>query len=127
MAKTDPPHDRVRKITHSLPDVEEGTTHGFPAYRVAGKVFVWFPKKKEVETDSLGARMAITERSRRIDTNPDAYYVTPHYEDYPAVLVRVWELSDAELRELVKAAYTFVTATTTKTTKTKTAKKARRK
>jgi hypothetical protein len=113
MAKTDPPHDRVRRIARTLPDVEEGTTHGYPAYRVAGKVFVWFPKKKEVESDSLGARMSIGERSRRIDANPDAYYVTPHYENYTSVLVRVWELSDAELRELVKAAYAFVTATAT--------------
>ena len=110
MAKTDPPIDRVRKIAMKLPNVEEGSTFGYPAFKVRGKAFAWFPKKKEVEADSLAVRMSIVEREQRIAKNSDAYYITPHYQDYPSVLVRVWELSDAELRELLKSGYAFMTS-----------------
>jgi hypothetical protein len=101
----------VRAIATKLPDVEEGTTYGFPAFKVGGKAFAWFPKKKEVEPGSLGVRMSILEREYRIKGKPAVYYVTPHYKDYPSVLVRVDLLSDAELRELLESGHEFMTTT----------------
>ena len=35
--------------------------------------------------------------------------MTPHYRDYTSVLARVWELTDAELKELLASGYEFVT------------------
>ena len=99
---------RVRAIAMKLPDVEEGTTFGFPAFKVRGKLLAWFPKKKEVEPDTLAVRMSIFERDHRIHTNPKAFYVTPHYRDYDAGLARVQQLSSAELRELLQSSYEFV-------------------
>jgi len=109
MAKTDPPLERVRKLALKLPDVEEGATFGYPAFKVGGKAFAWFPKKKEVEEGSLGVRMSFVDRDLRVATKPEAYYVTPHYKDYTSVLARVWELSDAELRELLASGREFMT------------------
>ena len=100
---------RVRAIATKLPDVEEGTTFGFPAFKVRGTAFAWFPKKKEVEPGTLGVRVSILEREHRIFANPKAFYVTPHYKDYDAVLARVEHMSAAELRELLQSAYEFVT------------------
>jgi len=102
---------RVRAIATKLPDVEEGTTFGFPAFKVGGKAFAWFPKKKEVEPGSLGVRMSILEREYRIAATPAVYYVTPHYKDYPSVLARVHLLKDAELRELLESGHEFMVAT----------------
>ena len=99
----------MRAIATKLPDVEEGTTYGYPAFKVGGKAFAWFPKKKEVETGSLGVRMSILERDFRIKHNPAVYYVTPHYKDYDSVLARVDLLSDAELRELLESGHEFMT------------------
>src|SRR5947209_1060650 len=101
---------RVRAIATKLADVEEGTSFGYPAFKVAGKGFAWFPKKKEVEAGSLGVRMSILERDYRISGAPDVYYVTPHYKDYTSVLARVHLMSDAELRELLESGYEFMTA-----------------
>ena len=101
---------RVRKIAMKLPDVEEGSTFGFPAFKVAGKTFAWFPKKKEVEPGSLGVRMSFLERDHRMAARPDAYYVTPHYRDYPSVLVRISLLKQAELRELLESGHEFMVA-----------------
>ena len=99
---------RVRGIAGNLPDVEEGTTFGFPAFKVGGKTFAWFPKKKEVEPGSLGVRMSILEREYRIAAEPAIYYVTPHYKDYTSVLARVDLMNEAALRELLESGYEFV-------------------
>jgi hypothetical protein len=99
---------RVRALTRKLPDVEEGTSFGFPAFKVGGKTFAWFPKKKEVETGSLGVRMSILEREYRIAGDPAVYYVTPHYKDYDSVLARIDALSDAALRELLESGHEYI-------------------
>ena len=103
------PLTRVRAIAMKLPDVEEGTTFGFAAFKVGGKTFAWFPKKKEVEDGSLGVRMSILEREYRIAEKPAAFYVTPHYRDYDSVLARVDELSTKELQELLESGHEFMT------------------
>jgi hypothetical protein len=105
------PLSRVRAIAMKLPDVEEGSTFGFPAFKVGGKAFAWFPKKKEVEPGSLGVRMSILEREYRINDKPAAFYVTPHYVDYPSVLARVDALSTKELQELLESGHEFMTTT----------------
>lgn len=103
------PLSRVRDVASKLPGVEEGTTFGYPAFKVGGKAFAWFPKKKEVEPGSLGVRMTILEREHRIAAEPAVFYVTPHYKDYPAVLARVERMSDAALRELLESGHEFMT------------------
>ncbi|MFL5607637.1 MAG: MmcQ/YjbR family DNA-binding protein [Gemmatimonadaceae bacterium] len=101
---------RVRAALRKLPNVEEGTTFGYPAFKIGGKAFAWFPKKKEVEPDTLAVRMSLLERDYRMRASPTAYYVTPHYKDYPCVLARPTALDDAELRELLESAYEFMIA-----------------
>jgi hypothetical protein len=101
---------RVRDVVLEWPDVEEGTTFGFPAFKVRGKLLAWFPKKKEVEPGSLGVRVSILERDHRVATQPKVFYVTPHYRDYPCVLARAHSMSDAALAELLQSAYEFVLA-----------------
>src|SRR2546430_13453258 len=96
---------RVRAITANLDDAEEGTTFGFAAFKVGGKTFAWFPKKKEVEPGSLGVRMSILEREYRIAGRPAAFYVTPHYFDYRSVLARVDELTSKDLQELLESGH----------------------
>jgi len=106
---TDQSIARVRTIATKMANVEEGTTFGYPAFKVGGKAFAWFPKKKEVETGSLGVRMSFLERDHRIAARPDVFYFTPHYKDYTSVLARVWLLSDGELRELLESGHEFMT------------------
>lgn len=100
--------DRVRAIVKTLPNVDEGTTFGYPAFKVGGKVFAWFPKKKEVEPGSIGIRVSMIEREYLIAAEPAIYYVTPHYKDYPSVLARVNRMSDDKLVELLEAGHEFM-------------------
>ncbi|HEX3865917.1 MAG TPA: MmcQ/YjbR family DNA-binding protein [Gemmatimonadaceae bacterium] len=102
---------RVRALAMRLPNVEEGSTFGYPAFKVGGKAFAWFPSKKEVEPGSLGVRMSILEREHRIKAEPKIYYVTPHYLDYPSVLARADLMSDAALKELLESGHEFMVVT----------------
>jgi len=105
---------RVRALATTLPNVEEGTTFGFPAFKVGDKTFAWFPKKKEVEPGSLGVRMSILEREYRIAAEPAIYYVTPHYRDYTSVLARIDKMTDAALREVLESGHEFMVASAKK-------------
>ena len=98
---------RVHAIVSKFDDVEVGTTYGFPAFKVGGKTFAWFPEKKEVPVGALGVRLSIMEREYLIERDPKLYFFTPHYSDYDAVLAHVDLMSDAELRELLESGYEF--------------------
>lgn len=99
---------RIRKLGLALDGAEEGSTHGAPALKVGGKLFACLPVKKEVEPDTLMVRMSFVDRDLRIQADPSAYYLTPHYVDYPCVLARPARLTDARLRELLEAGWEFV-------------------
>jgi len=45
-----------------------------------------------------------------IASNPAAFYLTPHYKDYPSVLARPNKLTDAALRELLQSGYEYMLA-----------------
>lgn len=110
MAKTDPPLERVRRIALQFDDVAEGTTFGNAAFKVKDKTFAWFPQRAEVEDGSLGVRMSFVERDLRIASNPGVFYFTPHYQNYPSVLARIWKLTDRDLSELLTSGYEFMVA-----------------
>jgi len=108
---------RVRALALKMTDVEEGTTFGYPAFKVGGKAFAWFPNKKEVEPGSLGVRMSFLERDYRVRAEPSIYYVSPHYEGYTSVLARVDRMADTALRELLESGYEFMVAESRKPAK----------
>jgi hypothetical protein len=44
-------------------------------------------------------------RDGLLQAKPEIYFVTPHYDDYPAVLVRLSQISDPELEDLLTDAW----------------------
>jgi hypothetical protein len=115
--------DTVRKIGLLLPGVEEGTAYGVPALKVQGKLLACVPANPSAEPGSLVVRMGFDERAELLAAAPDVYYVTDHYADYNAVLVRLSRVNAEVLRDLLGMAYKFVTASATRTSP----KRARRK
>jgi hypothetical protein len=45
------------------------------------------------------------DRDALLKGNPDVYFVTPHYKEYPVVLVRLEQIDPVELSELVEDAW----------------------
>ena len=91
--------DDVREIAMALPEVTEEHWYGTPGYKVAGKGFLRLRTEAEgglvVFVPDLGEKEAL------LAANPKAYYTTPHYDNYPAILVNLAEADLTELRELI--------------------------
>jgi hypothetical protein len=100
----------VRKIGLALPGVEESTAYGFPALKVHGKLLACVPANRSAEPGSIAVRVDLADRAELLAAAPDIYYVTDHYADYSAVLVRLACVTPGVLRDLLGMAYKFVTA-----------------
>ena len=101
--------ETVREIGLGLPGVESGASFGWPCLKANGKLFVWMPVKKDVEPGTLALRIDFDQRDALLQEAPDTYYLTDHYVNYPAVLVRLNRLDRNSLRDLVQTSHRFVT------------------
>jgi hypothetical protein len=102
--------DKVRKIGLTLPGVEESTAYGSPALKVRGKLLACVPAHRSAEPGSLAVRVGFDDRSELLAADPDVYYVTDHYLNYTAVLVRLSHTTPNVLRDLLGMAHKFVTS-----------------
>jgi hypothetical protein len=102
--------ETVRKIGLALPGVEESTAYGSPALKVRGKLLACVPAHRSAEPGSLVVRVGFDDRAELLAADPDVYYVTDHYLNYTAVLVRLSRVTPDVLRDLLGMAHKFVTS-----------------
>ena len=102
----------VRKIGLTLPGVEPSTAWGAPALKVRGKLLACVPTHLSAEPGSFMVRVGFDDRAELLAAAPDVYYVTDHYLNYSAVLVRLSRVTPDVLRDLLGMAHKFVTADT---------------
>jgi hypothetical protein len=121
--------DTVKEIAMAMPDVEQATSWGATSFKVRGKMFACPAIHSSAEEGSLGVRIDFNLRAELLASDPDVYYLTPHYENYPAVLVRLARISRKALRDLLGTAWVFVSSSAPKsrarTGKKKSARKRR--
>jgi hypothetical protein len=91
----------VREQGLALPGVVEEPSYGTPALKVAGKLLVRLKEDRE----TLALWVSYEERLALVHEQPDVFFVTPHYQNYPMVLVRLASVDLDELRELVVEAW----------------------
>ena len=60
---------------------------------------------RSVFGESLVVRIDENERSMRIKAEPETFYITDHYLNYPWILVRIASVDLADLRELLEDAW----------------------
>lgn len=92
--------DDVRKIALKLEHVEEGMSYGTPAFKVGGKLVARL--KEDGETLVVG--MERDQREELTAADPDTYYLTDHYLNYPWILVRLPRVHPDALRDLLRGA-----------------------
>jgi hypothetical protein len=102
-------YDVVRQIGLTLPDVEMNSAHEALALKVRGKLLACQATHRSAEPDTLVVRMDIDRRAELIEADPDVYYVTDHYLNYPTVLVRLSRIERDALRDLLGMSWQFVT------------------
>jgi hypothetical protein len=105
----------VRRIALSLPGAEEAPDHFAFSVRNKGKpkgfVWVWMervdPKKPRVpEPRVIAVRVAsLDDKEFLLALNPSKFFTEPHYNGYPAVLVRLPAVTARELRPLITEAW----------------------
>src|SRR5262245_55243741 len=107
--------DDVRRIALSLPATEKRVDRFAFSVRNKGKhkdfVWVWMeridPKKPRVPNPGvIAARVASLDvRQQMIADDPKKFFTEPHYAGFPAVLVRLAEVSVADLERLIAEAW----------------------
>jgi hypothetical protein len=105
----------VRRIALSFPETEEAPDRFAFSVRVKDKAkgfaWVWMervtPKKPRVANPGvLAVRVAnLAEREALISAEPAKFFTEPHYAGFPAVLVRLAEVSVGDMRELLRGAW----------------------
>jgi hypothetical protein len=108
--------DDVRHIALSLPETLESGL-GFrvrnPSVKSGSRQFAWVwhervtPGQPRVpRPDVLAVRVAgLAEKEMLLASDPAKFFTEPHYNGFPAVLVRLPEVAADELRELVTDAW----------------------
>jgi hypothetical protein len=97
-----PTWEDVVEIGQRFPGVEVGTSWGTPGLKVRGK----FMCRLRTDPDALVLRVIdMGEREALLQGEPEAFFTTPHYDGYPAVLVRLEAVDPVELVELLEEAW----------------------
>src|SRR5262245_35395660 len=94
----------VRDLALALPEAEESTSYGTPAFKVRGHLFA----RLHQDGKSLVVRIDQRERAIRMRVDPQTYYITDHYINHPWILVRLALVSRDDLGDLLKEAWQLV-------------------
>ncbi|MGO9904631.1 MAG: MmcQ/YjbR family DNA-binding protein [Solirubrobacteraceae bacterium] len=106
----------VRRLALALPETSEGTSWGNVSWRVRNKQFVWERPLRPADLRALGdAAPAGPILGARVEhagakeallaDDPAVYFTTPHFDGYPAVLVRLDQIAVDELQDLIAEAW----------------------
>lgn len=102
----------ARRIALTLPGTSDGDGFGvLNKGKYKGFAWTWKervdPKKPRVEnTRVLAIRTAnLDEKDGLIASDPEKFFTEPHYNNYPAVLIRLEKVDVSELQELLTDAW----------------------
>jgi len=108
--------DDVARLALAMPESSERLSRGRRQWRVKDKLFVWERPLRGTDRAALGdaapdgpilgARAEhLVAKEALLADEPGVFFTTPHFDGYPAVLVRLREISLGDLEELVVEAW----------------------
>ncbi|MBV9263964.1 MAG: MmcQ/YjbR family DNA-binding protein [Candidatus Eremiobacteraeota bacterium] len=100
----------------ALPAAEEIVSHGRPAWTVNKKFFVWDRPLRKSDLAALGDAAPdgpilgvytgdLELKDVLLASDSNVFFTTPHFDGYPAILVRLKKLSAKKLKEIVVEAW----------------------
>ena len=106
----------VRREALALPETTERLSRDLRQWRVRDKLFVWERPLRRSDLEALGdaapdgpilgARVEhVGAKEALIADDPGVFFTTPHFDGYPAILVRLDRIGPEELREVVVEAW----------------------
>src|SRR3954470_18219232 len=108
--------DDVRRLALALPGAEERESRDMTQWRVADKLFVWERPLRRSDLEALGdsapdgpilgARVEhLIAKEALLASDPEVFFSTPHFENYPAILVQLDRIGIEDLEEVVVEAW----------------------
>jgi hypothetical protein len=93
--------ERAVAFALTLPDTALSTSYGKPAVKVAsnGRAFLYTGHEAE---SSFGIAIDMDTVELLKETDPDTFWQTPHYEGWPAVLIRFGSADQERVRAMIE-------------------------
>jgi hypothetical protein len=91
----------VTALAAALPGVEVGTSYGTPALKVRDRAFA----RLREDGATLVLKVPFAVRDHLLATAPATFFLTDHYRDWPAVLVRLAAADAPGLAPLLEEAW----------------------
>ena len=92
----------VRRKVLGLPGVEDGVSYGMPSFKVAGK---FFARLRDDDTVLVVHVRSFDTRDRLLEHEPEVFFTTDHYRNYPTVLIRLARVTELVLDEVLMDAW----------------------
>lgn len=108
--------DDVRRFALALPETSERESRGLRQWQVKDKLVVWERPLRRADLEALGddapdgpilgVRVEhLGAKEALLADDPDVFFTTPHFDGYPAVLVRLDRIAPEDLEELIVEAW----------------------
>jgi hypothetical protein len=91
--------DDVRTMALAWPGVEDGTSYRTPALKVKGKLLA---RLREDGDTLVIPGVGFDEREMLVETQPEIFFFTDHYRDWPMVLARLSRAEPAAIEGLLR-------------------------
>ncbi len=108
--------DDVRRIALGLPETSERLSRGLRQWSVKGRNFVWERPLRRADVEALGENAPdgpilgaqvehVGAKKALLADDPDVFFTTPHFDGYPAILVRLERIRAEDLDEPIAEAW----------------------
>jgi hypothetical protein len=108
--------DDVRRLAGALPETSERLSRDLCQWRVNDKLFVWERPLRRADLEALGkdapdgpilgARVEhLGAKQALLADDPAIFFTTPHFDGYPAILVRLDQIALEDLDEVITEAW----------------------
>src|SRR4051812_24134652 len=108
--------DEVRRLALAMPEATEVVSRGNAQWRVKDKLFVWERPLRRSDLEALGDSAPdgpilgvrvehLVAKEAMLADDPEVFFTTPHFDGYPAVLVRLDRIGLEDLREVIVEAW----------------------
>jgi hypothetical protein len=111
--------DEVRELALAMPEATEAVSRGLPHWRVRDRGFVWERPLRPADLTYLGLEdqpwpvlgARVDDEAVKfalVEEDTDVFLTTPHFDGFPAILVRLDTISRRRLEEVVADAWLAV-------------------
>ncbi len=110
--------DDVAAISLALPETTEELMHGWRAWKVRKKLFVWERPLRAKEIEHLGAAappddapilgVRVPDEEAKlalVESEPEIYFTTPHFDRSASVLILLERITRPDLEEAIVEAW----------------------